>query len=106
MAEYIEKHKVVNLLIELENEFQQLKPFKGFEHAMYRKLCEAEIAIGKLPAADVVPVLRCEDCKFSCKDGNGRTCEGYWYELSEFAVPVKDDDFCSYGEPKMDGGVE
>ena len=57
MDEYIEKRKVVNLLIELENEFQQFKPFKGFEHAMYRKLCEAEIAIEKLPAADVVPVV-------------------------------------------------
>lgn len=51
MSEYIEKHKVVNLLIELENEFQQFKPFKGFEHAMYRKLCETKIAIEKLPAA-------------------------------------------------------
>lgn len=50
MDEYIEKRKVVNLLIELEKEFQQFKPFKGFEHAMYRKLCEAEIAIEKLPA--------------------------------------------------------
>lgn len=30
MAEYIEKHKVVNLLTALENEFQQFKPFKGF----------------------------------------------------------------------------
>ena len=57
MAEYIEKHKAVNLLTSLENEFQQFKPFKGFEHAMYRKLCETEIAIGKLPAADVVPVV-------------------------------------------------
>lgn len=103
MDEYIEKRKVVNLLIELENEFQQFKPFKGFEHAMYRKLCEAKIAIEKLPTADVVPVLRCKDCKSSCKDGNGRTCEGYWYELSEFAVPVKDDDFCSYGERKPSG---
>ena len=56
MAEYIEKHKAVNLLTALENEFQKFKPFKGFEHAMYRKLCETEIAIGKLPAADVAPV--------------------------------------------------
>ena len=62
--------------------------------------------VASFPAADVAPVVRCKDCKSSCKDGNGRTCEGYWYELSEFAVPVKDDDFCSYGEPKMDGGVE
>ena len=57
MAEYIEKHKAVNLLTSLENEFQKFKPFKCFEHAMYRKLCETEIAIGKLPAADVAPVV-------------------------------------------------
>lgn len=100
MDEYIEKRKVVNLLIELEKEFQQFKPFKGFEHAMYRKLCEAKISIGKLPAADVAPVVRCKACKYSCKDGTGRTCEGYWYELSEFAVSVEDDGFCSYGKRK------
>ena len=56
MAEYIEKWSVVNRLIDIENEFQQYKPFHGFEHAMYRKICEAEIAIGKTRAADVAPV--------------------------------------------------
>ena len=56
MAEYIEKYAVVNRLVDLENEFQQYKPFHGFEHAMYRKICEAEIAIGKTPAADVANV--------------------------------------------------
>ena len=56
MAEYIEKWSVVNRLIDIENEFQQYKPFHGFEHAMYRKICEAEIAIGKTQAADVAPV--------------------------------------------------
>ena len=56
MAEYIEKWSVVNRLIDIENEFQQYKPFHGFEHAMYRKICEAEIAIGKTQAVDVVPV--------------------------------------------------
>lgn len=57
-------------------------------------------ALTVAPAADVALVVRCKDCKYSCKDENGRTCEGYWYELSEYAVPVKDDAFCSYGEPK------
>ena len=56
MAEYIDKWSVINRLIDLENEFQQYKPFHGFEHAMYRKICETEIAIGKMPAADVEPV--------------------------------------------------
>ena len=56
MAEYIEKWSIVNRLIDIENEFQQYKPFHGFEHAMYRKICEAEIAIGKTQAADVALV--------------------------------------------------
>ena len=107
MAEYIEKHKAVNLLTSLENEFQQFKPFKGFEHAMYRKLCETEIAIGKLPAADAVPVVRCKDCKWFV-DNNG----GEWYGCKMFQVvritpedAPKPDDFCSYGE-RRDGGAD
>ena len=55
---------------------------------------------GDAAPVDYVPVVRCKDCKYSCKDGNGRSCEGYWYELSEYDVTVKDDDFCSYGERK------
>ena len=60
MAEYIEKWSIVNRLIDIENEFQQYKPFHGFEHAMYRKICEAEIAIGKTQAANAVPVSELE----------------------------------------------
>ena len=60
MAEYIEKWSVVNRLIDIENEFQQYKPFHGFEHAMYRKICEAEIAIGNTQAVNAVPVSELE----------------------------------------------
>ena len=97
MAEYIEKQKAVDLLIELEKEFQQFKPFNGFEHAMYRKLCEAEIAIGKLPAADVVPVLRCKDCKDWGPGPRGMPICWETYE------PMPPDGFCSIGRPR-DGG--
>ena len=81
MAEYIEKWSIVNRLIDIENEFQQYKPFHGFEHAMYRKICEAEIAIGKTQAADVAPVrhgrwkaysdcgvTRCSVCDWSIEE--------------------------------------
>ena len=54
------------------------------------------------PAADVERVVRCKDCKFSQADGHVRTCEGYWFELSEYAVSVKDDAVCSYGERRDD----
>lgn len=90
MADYIEKWPVVNRLIDLENEFQQYKPFHGFEHAMYRKLCEAEIAIGKTPDADVVPVrhgrwewskdydgdsiLVCSECGRVCHEEDAPYC--------------------------------
>ena len=63
MAEYIEKWSIVNRLIDIENEFQQHKPFHGFEHAMYRKICEAEIAIGKTQAVNAVPVSELEELR-------------------------------------------
>lgn len=110
MAEYIEKHKAVNLLTSLENEFQQFKPFKGFEHAMYRKLCETEIAIGKLPAADVVPVVHgkwirphwknsdyCCDCS-EC-DGEAMHREYQWNKKGIYTI-------CPNCGAKMDGGAE
>ena len=106
MDEYIEKHKVVNLLIELEKEFQQFKPFKGFERAMYRKLCEAENAIGKMPAADVAPVTRCKDCKHAyiiafSDNGFGIVLCGRLSSCENVAQLVRQfDDFCSYGERK------
>ena len=110
MAEYIEKHKAVNLLTSLENEFQQFKPFKGFEHAMYRKLCETEIAIGELPAADVVPVVHgkwirphwknsdyCCDCS-EC-DGEAMHREYQWNKKGIYPI-------CPNCGAKMDGGAE
>lgn len=70
--------------------------------AAFAENCGATFVAKKLRDSTAFPevVTRCKDCKYSCKDGNGRTCEGYWYELSEFDVAVKDNDFCNYGEPK------
>lgn len=62
--------------------------------------------IEKIPTADVVPVVRCKDCKWFV-DNNG----GEWYGCKMFQVvritpedAPKPDDFCSYGE-RMDGGA-
>lgn len=102
MDEYIEKHKVANLQVELKNEFQQFKPFKGFEHAMYRKLCEAEIAIGKLPAADVAPVVLCENCKHLCV-WNRKDIYAFCPKTNIVFLPFELDTrtfFCGCGERK------
>ena len=102
MAEYIEKWSVVNRLIDIENEFQQYKPFHGFEHAMYRKICEAEIAIGKTQAADVEPVVRCQECKH-LNVLNRKELYAHCPKTNTVFLPFELDTrehFCSLGERK------
>lgn len=106
MAEYIEKWSVVNRLIDIENEFQRHKPFHGFEHAMYRKICEAEIAIGKTQAADVAPV-RHGRWELTGADKYGRG--GIWKCTGRDGCgkfyPYKCD-FCPNCGAKMGGGAD
>ena len=100
-GEYIDRWTVVNRLIELENEFQQYKPFHGFEHAMYRKICEAEIAIGKTQAADVATVRhgRWIQCKYMDKSAQCSECGGYY---TRFSVNERYPNYCPNCGCKMD----
>lgn len=82
MAEYIEREALMRNLKQFAPE--QLTPL-------------IESLIQKQPAADVVEVVRCKDCKY-WQDNNG----GYPHEeckWSENETPDLDD-FCSYGERK------
>lgn len=95
MAEYITKKAAINAV---EN-----APIELFQSEWE----EIEEAINAAPAADVVPVVRCKDCKWFV-DNNG----GEWYGCKMFQVvritpedAPKPDDFCSYGE-RMDGGAD
>ena len=88
MAEYITKKAAINAV---EN-----APIELFQSEWE----EIEEAINTAPAADVVPVVRCKDCKWFV-DNNG----GEWYGCKMFQVvritpedAPKPDDFCSYGE--------
>ena len=85
MAEYIKREAAIKRVMETKWE-------SGSDGAAAMEIVAAT------PAADVAPVVRCKDCKFSHADGHVRTCEGYWFDLSGYAVSVKDDAFCSYGE--------
>lgn len=95
MAEYITKKAAINAV---EN-----APIELFQSEWE----EIEEAINTAPAADVVPVVRCKDCKWFV-DNNG----GEWYGCKMFQVvritpedAPKPDDFCSYGE-RRDGGAD
>ena len=66
-----------------------------------RTWAKAICILHDLPAADVVAVVRCEQCAHSYDDIGGRCCiyaDG----------PVKDDFFCCYGERNevILGGLE
>ena len=89
MDEYIKRETAVRMVM-------AAKWVDGSDGAMAMEI------VASAPAADVAPVTRCKNCKFSHADEHGRTCEGYWFELSEYAVSVKDDAFCSYGERRDD----
>ena len=64
-----------------------------------------DFALENVPAADVVEVVRCKDCKHSVK----YTCRNdacFSFTIcrlrDSYSVGVEEDDFCSYGERKED----
>lgn len=60
----------------------------------------------EMQTVDAVPVVRCKDCKWFA-DNNDGDWLGCWLFQTIQIIPEdapKPDDFCSYGEPKMDGG--
>ena len=98
MPEYIERSAGVSILRAKANMAVLMDAAPYFEKAAQM--------LEQLPAADVVPVVRCKDCKWFA-DNNG----GEWYGCQMFQVvritpedAPKPDDFCSYGEQK-DGGA-
>jgi len=93
MAEYIERYALLNKLCD-ENCHRVFEPERaGCENCYWAN----ELAY--VPAADVVPVVRCRDCKHLRPEVDAHTQEtiGYWCaELDIGSVDV--DDFCSRGE--------
>lgn len=65
-------------------------------------LLTAQKRIKEIPAADVVPVVRCKDCKhYSCLG----SCLLHSEIADEYSIGfdfrMDDNDFCSYGERKQ-----
>lgn len=96
MAEYIEREAAI----------------KAMEKADYTAIaddadsCKADYlreVIESVPAADVVPVVRCKDCKHAYINSFSVT-SGVVFCSSNMKA-MQEDDFCSYGE-RMDGGVD
>ena len=81
MSDYIERQKVKDI------RFSSGINHDGFLYVPYKELVDG---IKALPPADVVQVVRCDDCKYY---GSRRWCELH-------SSVFDDNAFCSYGERK------
>ena len=73
----------------------------------YAKIFEVFIDwVSREPTIDPVPVVRCRECKFyrefRTKRYNQLMCMCYRMGKHDMEHPVKPDDFCSYGQRKIE----
>ena len=98
MAEYIERRVALDALGVTKNATKY-----GGDHSGYdtRMLYEIHDALTGIPAADVVPVVRCRDC-IHWSDSNQcarpELSGSRWHDPKYF--DTYPDDCCSYGERK------
>lgn len=101
MKEYIERAAVLNLLEKINPvDFGSIFDYKahGAVGECLREIC---YGVENIPATDVVPVVRCRECKrwgpdpdsYGKNDGPKGKCMKSFEE-------TYDDDFCSYGQQK------
>ena len=83
MSDYIRKEDAKDAL--------QEKVFHNLTDEFYG----AMQVIDELPSADVVPVVRCRDCRKCIYDS---LFDQLWCNMTPVTRRVKPDDFCSYGE--------
>lgn len=96
MSEYIEKARLLERLTDYYNQtaMDDTKPLS------MRTAADCLSIIGGAPAADVVEVVRCKNCKNYelMKSNNSHFC-------NEFGGRVTEEDFCSRAQ-RMDGDAE
>lgn len=100
MAEYVEKTRLLERLTDYYN-------CAAMDYTKQLSVCTAADCLSiveESPAADVVEVVRCKNCKHFCPY-EGEEHKGDCAELVGLESCVYEDDFCSYGERK-DGDEE
>lgn len=103
--EYIEREAVVKELQE-ELDYESLRYTKEQNKHIDIGLGIALRTVKRLPAADVVEVVRCKECKHRVNGwSDGKPCCGNLHAGMTASVELKDDDFCSYGERRGNDGT-
>lgn len=91
MAEYIDKNATVGILEAMSRSADC--------ECIKKRLEKAAKRVSAIPAADVAPVVQCNDCKHSWEDISGVCCShGVCVDLN-----VPGDFYCAYGKRKEKG---
>lgn len=90
MAEYIERGVLLKAVEKMDRLDKETKTKYEYDKEGYILLLK------NAPAADVVPVVRCKDCKHFIQEEHGCNHFGY-YSHTPWVDEV---DFCSYGEKR------
>lgn len=96
MPEYIDRVPLINKLKD-----KIINPQTAFINYVLIELLE------KAPAADVIEVVRCKDCKhykFGKHFTDIKFCQRFPYYAEKGGLNTSDDDFCSHGERRSDNG--
>lgn len=120
MAEYIERTVVFEQFDNADADVCETDDFGGVDYGFGMK--NIKELINAIPAADVVPVVRCHDCinaeplerncelnanlYMHCRLWRGEECKNVWHKYKRYYRDyslVEHGDFCSNGERK-DGG--
>lgn len=81
MSDYIEREAAQSAVWEEDNQTDMI------------------LAISSLPAADVAPVIRCEECRYY---QNAKINKKGFLICPASGMEITEDDYCSYGERKED----
>ena len=82
---------------------------KAMECGEYKKLIDVSNALYEAPAADVVEVVRCKDCRHYHRYTDRHTNEpSHWGRCTDIHMDIDltENDFCCYGERKQSDGSE
>ena len=99
MTEYLDRESVLGILDGFLKAHEKILDNPPECNLVYH-------AMRKLPTADVVEVVRCQDCKYKDDCARQMVHTTRDYVLEQNISTYNKVDFCSYGEAKMDGKGE
>lgn len=97
MAEYIERKAAMTVPV-LPKEYRTY-PTANLDDAYEAGWNDALENLQNIPAEDVLPVVRCRDCKWDRPDV---VLNKHWCTRVFGCTEVREDDFCSLGRRKED----